>query len=272
MSVSAKDLQIARRNAKRTRASKACVRCKSSKTQCSDYRPCKRCKNTGLGGSCIDKDADECVAYQFVNPCPTPSPAREMISITHEANATSLGTKDHNQKSSLQNRYDLQTKPESIPYSANLVPAAQTPSLSFTMSGSANADLQQALGRSVRLSTDVSRLHFCDVQGPYPPLSASMREALTSATPSIRHDAGKVSGTPNIMDFIPNHNTNFHAPSAPFIPTTLPSQQAASQRTFQSPADLLAIDRLRLLLALTTSVPSHPTPLPFLPWRSPPWP
>ena len=252
MSVSTKDLQIARRNAKRTRASKACVRCRSSKTQCSDYRPCKRCKNTGLGRSCIENDTDECVAYQFVNPCPTPSPACEMKSISHEANATSMGTKGYIQESSQRN------KPESVPHPIELVPAAQASHLSFTMSGSANGDLQQALGRSVRLATNISMPDVNNVQRPYPPLSASISAALLSALPSTRHGTAYFSGTPNILDSIPNQNTNFHAPSAPFIPTTLLGQQAASQRAFQSPSDLLAIDRLRLLLALTTSVPSHP--------------
>ena len=265
MSVSTKDLQIARRNAKRTRASKACVRCKSSKTQCSDYRPCKRCKNTGLGGSCIDKDADESVAYQFRNPCPNPSPVREMISITHEPNATSLGTKDYNQESSQRN------KPESVPYSAELVPAAQASHLRFTMSGSTNADLQQALARSIRLSTDISMPHLNNVQRPNP-AHTSINAALLSAPPSIRHGAAQVSGGRKIMDFIPNQNTDFHAlPSAPIVNTLL-SQQAVSQRTFQSPSDLLAIDRLRLLLALTTSGPAYPASFPFLPRHSPPWP
>ena len=264
MSVSTKDLQIARRNAKRTRASKACVRCKSSKTQCSDYRPCKRCKNTGLGGICIDKDADESVAYQFVSACPTPSPAREMISIAHEPNATSLGTKDHNQESSQRN------KPKSIPFSAELVPAAQASHLSFTMSGSANADLQQALARSIGLSTDISMPHVNNVQRPNSEHSTSINAALLSATPSIRHGAAQVPEERKIMDFIPNQNTNFHAlPSAPYIVNTLLSQQAVSQRAFQSPADLLAIDRLRLLLALTTSGPAQMALLPFFPSHSP---
>ena len=271
MSVSTKDLQIARRNAKRTRASKACVRCKSSKTQCSDYRPCKRCKNTGLGGSCIDKDADESVAYQFENAYPSPSPARGTINITHEQNATSIGTKDYIQESSQQSRYGLQEKPRSVPHSAELVPAAQALHMSFTSNGSANAVLQQTWARSFRLSTDFSMPHFNEVQGPYPPLSASMRAALMSALPSISNGAAEYSGTPNIMDFIPNQYTNI-LPSVPLIPTTLLSQQAASQRVFQSPADLLVIDRLRLLLALTTSGPAHLASLPFFPLRSPPWP
>ena len=42
-SVSSKAIQKARQMAKRNRTSVACGRCKSAKTKCSDYRPCKQC-------------------------------------------------------------------------------------------------------------------------------------------------------------------------------------------------------------------------------------
>ena len=41
--VSSKEIQKARRIAKRTRSAIACVRCKVSKVKCNDYRPCKHC-------------------------------------------------------------------------------------------------------------------------------------------------------------------------------------------------------------------------------------
>ena len=44
--VSSKDIQAARRMAQRNRAVLACARCKTAKTRCSDYRPCKRCLNS----------------------------------------------------------------------------------------------------------------------------------------------------------------------------------------------------------------------------------
>jgi hypothetical protein len=44
--VSSIDIQKARRNALRTRASAACASCKTAKMKCSDFRPCKRCANT----------------------------------------------------------------------------------------------------------------------------------------------------------------------------------------------------------------------------------
>ena len=41
--VSSKEIQKARRTAKRTRSAIACVRCKLSKVKCNDFRPCKHC-------------------------------------------------------------------------------------------------------------------------------------------------------------------------------------------------------------------------------------
>ena len=49
------NLQTVRRSAKRRRVFAACVRCKTSKIQCSDFRPCKRCADSGNGGSCTDQ-------------------------------------------------------------------------------------------------------------------------------------------------------------------------------------------------------------------------
>ena len=49
------NLHTARRSAKRRRAFAACVRCKTSKISCSDFRPCKRCADSGNGGSCTDQ-------------------------------------------------------------------------------------------------------------------------------------------------------------------------------------------------------------------------
>ena len=50
--VSSKDIQKARRLAKRTRAAVACVRCKWAKVKCNDYRPCKQC--TDSVNLCVD--------------------------------------------------------------------------------------------------------------------------------------------------------------------------------------------------------------------------
>ena len=52
--VSSKDIQVARRSAKRTRALSACMRCKRAKIKCSDFRPCKSCTDAQIGPSCRD--------------------------------------------------------------------------------------------------------------------------------------------------------------------------------------------------------------------------
>ena len=57
LDVSGKDLQKARQSAKRKRASAACTRCKGSKTKCSEYRPCSKCKKSGLTDTCTDGDS-----------------------------------------------------------------------------------------------------------------------------------------------------------------------------------------------------------------------
>ena len=51
--VSSKDIQKARQNALRIRASVACFHCKSGKIKCSDYRPCKNC--AGRGQVCLNQ-------------------------------------------------------------------------------------------------------------------------------------------------------------------------------------------------------------------------
>jgi hypothetical protein len=50
--VSSKDIQKARRTAKRNRTSVACKRCKKAKIKCSDYRPCRQCTNTEYASGC----------------------------------------------------------------------------------------------------------------------------------------------------------------------------------------------------------------------------
>ena len=51
--VSSKDLQKARRIAKRNRTAVSCLRCKKSKVKCSDYRPCPRCVDANDAERCI---------------------------------------------------------------------------------------------------------------------------------------------------------------------------------------------------------------------------
>jgi hypothetical protein len=50
--VSSKDLQRARRIAKRARAAVACQPCRVSKVKCNDYRPCASCKKQKTTTEC----------------------------------------------------------------------------------------------------------------------------------------------------------------------------------------------------------------------------
>ena len=50
--VGSQEIQVARRNAKRTRVARACLRCKSGKIKCSVYRPCKHCVGSGNSYAC----------------------------------------------------------------------------------------------------------------------------------------------------------------------------------------------------------------------------
>ena len=80
MRISTDDLQKARRNAKRSRAFAACVPCKSARAQCSDYRPCKRCSNSGKGGYCVDQnETNHKKAYRFAATSEMPSPNSDQI-------------------------------------------------------------------------------------------------------------------------------------------------------------------------------------------------
>jgi hypothetical protein len=56
--VSSKEIQAARRIAKRTRSAVACFRCRVGKTKCSDYRPCKGCVNSKKSDSCVPEDSE----------------------------------------------------------------------------------------------------------------------------------------------------------------------------------------------------------------------
>ena len=55
--VSSKDIQKARRSAKRKRAAVACSRCKAGKIKCSEYRPCKQCVILKVAHSCSNTNA-----------------------------------------------------------------------------------------------------------------------------------------------------------------------------------------------------------------------
>ena len=51
--VSSRDLQKARKMARRIRASVSCRTCRTAKSKCSDYRPCSRCRR--LNSDCYEQ-------------------------------------------------------------------------------------------------------------------------------------------------------------------------------------------------------------------------
>ena len=88
--VSSKDLLKVRQNAKRKRTAVACTRCKSSKTKCSDYRPCSKCKKAGASDSCIrDMDFSRIAAGIPSRPASFPGDERSsLISNGHRGAST----------------------------------------------------------------------------------------------------------------------------------------------------------------------------------------
>ena len=57
--LSSKDLLKIRRNVQRRRSKSACLRCKSQKIKCSDFRPCSKCKSTKSEPGCIESSEAE---------------------------------------------------------------------------------------------------------------------------------------------------------------------------------------------------------------------
>ena len=58
---------------RRQRVSAACDYCKSSKTKCSDFRPCARCLRAGRGTTCTDSDPVTDHQVKFFQPKPASS-------------------------------------------------------------------------------------------------------------------------------------------------------------------------------------------------------
>ncbi len=61
------DLRKARRIARRSRVSLACVSCNTSRKKCNEYRPCVRCKKIGKADSCTyDTKVCDCCHKNYV--------------------------------------------------------------------------------------------------------------------------------------------------------------------------------------------------------------
>ena len=93
--------------------------------------------------------------------------------------------------------------------------------------------------------------------------------ALQSQHPSISGLAAALASPPSSL--VANPDRIFQPPpSMPVVsPAALLAAPSAAQRTLPGPADLYAVDRLRLLLALgaSGSGPAHATGLPGIPWN-----
>ncbi len=63
-----------RQNAKRKRASAACPRCRVSKTRCSEYRPCSKCKKLGVADTCNSIACFPAVDQQGISATVYPNP------------------------------------------------------------------------------------------------------------------------------------------------------------------------------------------------------
>ena len=84
--VSSKEIQKARRSAKRTKSAVACARCKVSKVKCNDYRPCKNCTES-------------------VNPCQDFKDFRD---------SGTMGNAQHVQQFSIPNASNMQSRREHV--------------------------------------------------------------------------------------------------------------------------------------------------------------
>ena len=347
MRISTDDLQKARRNAKRSRAFAACVPCKSARAQCSDYRPCKRCSNSGKGGYCVDQnETNHKKAYRFAATSEMPSPNSDQI-ITSSISAflpvsdwagcaqipsvqtVHLETKAEpasnfavydgpsQRNDGVQQRCPLPptavafrsawpSAPSSPVYAAaGIMPWNCTiPINGISKPGhiilqnliNSNLSMQEsshipqsifnraAINAVTRASgAGFSALgHHQAAALPCNPVSASgmpqqlacftsasaCLSALPSQYPSITGLPAALASPPSSL--VANPDRIFQPPpSMPVVsPAALLGAPSAAQRTLPGLADLYAVDRLRLLLALgaSGSGPAHATGMPGTPW------
>ena len=269
MFVSTDDLQKARRNAKRSRAFAACVSCKSARTQCSDYRPCKRCAGFRKGGDCVDQNetnSKKAYRIEMTNPifCPL------IIQNTDSDQSSSLSVI---QNSFVQN----QRSQESVLQSATNDFMAHIPSPGIKQSR------QQ---QTPALHTSAQALHCFDLPFPFP---IPKRRSEPSSAQTHYNGAWGYATTPglNPVSFIPVRSFNdlkqisqaedcLHGKDqqiVPFIsqPDAYNSRAQTSHLSFALPThqQAAALKRDPLSFQLTNGL--HLTcPLPHLSLRSEP--
>ena len=188
MFVSSDDLQKARRNAKRSRAFAACVSCKSARTQCSDYRPCKRCAGFRKRGDCVDQNETnfkKAYRIEMTNPifCPL---------IIPNTNSDQSSSSPALQESYVQD----QSSQESDLQSA-------------TDDFMAHPDIKQSRQQqTAALHTSAQALHGFHLSFPFPFLKRTSEQS--SAQPTIYNGACGYAATPglNPVSSIPYRSLN----------------------------------------------------------------
>ena len=329
MRISTDDLQKARRNAKRSRAFAACVPCKSARAQCSDYRPCKRCSNSGKGGYCVDQnETNHKKAYRFAATSEMPSPNSDQI-ITSSISAflpvsdwagcaqilsvQTVHPETRAEPASNFTVYDgssqrvegvqqrcplphtavafrsawLSAPSSPVHAAAGIMPwnctipinGISNPGhiilqnlINSNLSTQESSHIPQSIFNRAALNaiTQASDAGFSATEHHQAAaLSASAcLSALPSQYPSITGLPAALASPPSSL--VANPDRIFQPPpSMPVVsPAALLAAPSAAQRTLPGPADLYAVDRLRLLLALGASGPgpAHATGRHGTPW------
>ena len=233
MFVSYDDLQKARRNAKRSRAFAACVSCKSAKTQCSDYRPCKRCAGFRKRGDCVDQNETnfkKAYRIEMTNPifCPL---------IIPNTNSDQSSSSPALQESYVQD----QSSQESDLQSA-------------TDDFMAHPDNEQSRQQqTAALHTSAQALHGFHLSFPFPFLKRTSEQS--SAQPTIYNGACGYAATPglNPVSSIPYRSLNELKP-------TLQAEESLHAKDQQTVPFVLQPDALNCgaqTSRLSFSLPTH---------------
>ena len=261
---SSKDLQKVRRNAKRSRVVAACVPCKSARTRCSDYRPCKRCSDSGKGGNCVDQnETNHKKAYRFAAPSEMPSPNSDQI--IPSRNAAFLPVSDwagSAQYSALQTVHP-ETNTEQTSHFAVYVGSSQRSVTIATNGSQQSASAPQRCTFSAQpMSTDKQR---CCV----PHTAIALQSVWPSASSSLFHAAaGTKAGNSTINGISnPGHiilqnsiNSNLSMQESSRFPQSIFNRAAISAMTPASGAGFSAAEHHQAAALPCNPVSAHPLP------------
>ena len=238
------------RNAKRTRVSSACIRCKSAKIKCSDFRPCQKCTDSGKGSICEDQSETKRNKVSFYE-----DPGRHQQSIT--GLHTAVMNKHKQSEDYIREACATEGKntiSRSFSHSSEYDAAAR---ISKSTGSPENATVLQCQSNTVKT--------FHGFHPSCPPQHTFLRAGSLMPPPPFYHREHRFVASQSSSQYMPHQIYNFQRlpPLAGAPPAFLPHPQ----QTLPSPADFLAVDRLRLLLALAAggSAPAHaaggPAPL-----------